>query len=124
MFENYYDMMSFLDKLPSPEDAEEQAICNYSDLIDDFSLLLAHYRMEHNMTQKDLASVLSVSQTMVSQYESGARNISLNTLCELASKLGKKVTLSYEDYKTTEQYSYPENDDMMSDDNNLNFTAA
>ena len=96
MFENYKDMLGFLANLAAPETPEDLAACAYSDIIDDVSMALVDYRRQHNLSQVDLAKQLSISQTMVSQYESGARNISLNTLCTLMAKLGKKVVLSLE----------------------------
>ncbi len=97
MFEKYKDLLNFLSNLPTPETPEDIAACTYSDIIDDISMALVDYRMQHNMSQIDLSKQLSISQTMVSQYESGARNISLNTLCSLMAKLGKKVILSFEE---------------------------
>lgn len=105
MFDNYKDLMSFLDTLPEAQDPEEQAICNYSDLIDEFSLMLVQYRMQYKLTQQELAEKLSISQTMVSQYERGARNISLSTLCDLVSKLGMKVSLTYKSLYSTQHIS-------------------
>ncbi len=97
MFEGYKDLLSFLDNLAAPETPEDIAACTYSDIIDDISMALVDYRIQHGLSQAQLAKQLSISQTMVSQYESGARNISLNTLCALMAKLGKKVMLSFED---------------------------
>ena len=97
MFEGYKDLLSFLESLSEPETPETIALCTYSDMIDDISMALVDYRIQHSISQVELAKRLDISQTMVSQYESGARNISLNTLCTLMAKLGKKVVLSFED---------------------------
>ena len=102
MFERYMDLLSFLDSIDIPDTPEVLAACAYSDIIDDISMALVDYRIQHNLSQVDLAKHLSISQTMISQYESGARNISLNTLCTLMAKLGKKVVLSLEDAANTE----------------------
>lgn len=125
MFEGYYDFSTFIDTLPSPETYEEHAICNYSELIDDFSLLLAKFRMENGMTQKELASRLTISQAMISQYESGSRNISLSTLCDIVSKLGKKVSLSYKDIDENKtHYDNDENQNMIAEETILDFSVA
>ncbi len=110
MFEGYKDLLSFLDNLAAPDTPEDIAACTYSDIIDDFSMALVDYRIHHNLSQVELAKRLSISQTMVSQYESGARNISLNTLCTLMAKLGKKVVLSFED--AIDSTSYAQGVDM------------
>ena len=96
MFEGYKDLFGFLGNLAEADTPEDIAACAYSDIIDDVSMTLVDYRMQYNMSQVDLAKKLSISQAMISQYESGSRNISLQTLCALMAKLGKKVVLSFE----------------------------
>lgn len=96
MFENYRDLLAFTDALPDAETIDDIVACSYSDIVDDISMVLVDYRMQHNLSQVELAKKLSISQTMVSQYESGARNISVHTLCSLMAKIGKKVTISFE----------------------------
>ena len=65
--------------------------------LDEFSLQLVNYRMEHQMNQSDLARELGISQPMISQYESGTNNITVKRLCEICEKIGVRVRLNYED---------------------------
>ena len=45
-------------------------------------------RHELKMSQKDFARLLGVNQSMVSKYESGEYNFSINLLNEICSKIG------------------------------------
>ncbi|MBQ9251611.1 MAG: helix-turn-helix transcriptional regulator [Clostridia bacterium] len=68
--------------------------------LDEFSLQLVNYRIEHQLNQTELAQELGITQPMVSQYEAGTNNISIKRLCELCEKIGVRVQLSYEDAHT------------------------
>ncbi len=93
----YLPLYEFLNTLPEPETPEEVAAVSYSNYLDDISMVLVGYRLEHHLNQTQLAEQLSCSQSLVSAYESGARNISAEKLCELMAKIGKRVTLNIED---------------------------
>lgn len=56
---------------------------------------LKKIRQENNLTQKELAKRLNVSQQLVSRIESGRENLSLLTLKEIAQKLGKKLAIEF-----------------------------
>ena len=45
---------------------------------------LRDLREDHDKTQKDIASMLNISQTTYSRYESGAINIPVDILIQLA----------------------------------------
>lgn len=45
------------------------------------------WRLNHNMTQKDFAKFMGVSQVMVSKWESGEYNFSIKTLANIAHRL-------------------------------------
>ena len=98
--ENYLELQPFLDSLPDPETPDEIAVCCYSDILDTISEALVDYRIQHHQTQKDLADLLGINQSMVSKYESGGCNPTIKTLCDVLSKIGKKALLSVEDYNT------------------------
>lgn len=57
-----------------------------------FNKNLKYYRLKNNMTKKDLASLCNVSAMMISYYESGERKPSMDTMKQLASSLGVKVS--------------------------------
>ena len=45
--------------------------------LDEFSIQLVKYRKEHHLNQSGLAKELGITQPMVSQYESGTNNITV-----------------------------------------------
>lgn len=59
----------------------------YYELLDRISVALVDFRVANNLSQKQLAERLEISQAMVSKYESGDYNISLKALVELFDKL-------------------------------------
>lgn len=125
MFEGYKDFMQFLDQLPAPDAPDVVAACAYSDIIDEISMALVDYRLNHDLSQMDLAEKLSISQSMVSQYESGARNISLNKLCSLMAILGKKVSILLEDISVDAELSEPSvPNSQMSDNDIIDFAIS
>lgn len=93
---NYHPLADWLDTLPEPETIEEIALCAYSDAIDEIAMALAEFRVKHNMTQTELAKHLGFSQSVLSEYESGSRNISLKNACELMAKIGKSISVTIE----------------------------
>ena len=48
-------------------------------------------RVEMDMTQKDFAQLLNVSQSTLSKWESGETNFTLSTLVTIASKLDLEI---------------------------------
>ena len=64
--------------------------------LDEFSLQLVNYRMNHKLNQTELAHELGITQPMVSQYESGTNNITVKRLCEICEKIGVRVRVDYE----------------------------
>ena len=92
----YLPLYDYLSTLPNPETPEEISAVSFSNILDDLSIAMIDYRLDHHMNQTQLAEFLSCSQSLVSAYESGARNISAEKLCELLARLGKKVSLSIE----------------------------
>ena len=78
-------------------EAEFSSAYNFAKMRDQFALSLAEYRLQHDLSQTDMAEMLQISQSMISQYESGSRNISLKTLCEYCEKLHLLPQLSFVD---------------------------
>lgn len=93
----YLPLYDYLNTISESTDPDVISAVSYSNLLDDVSMALIDYRLEHHLNQTQLAEFLSCSQSLVSAYESCARNISAEKLCDLMSKIGKKVRLSFED---------------------------
>jgi len=51
------------------------------------SSVLTDYRVRNGLDQKEFAEKLNVSQPMVSKYESGDYNFTINTLAKIAEQL-------------------------------------
>ena len=52
------------------------------------SAMIVKARIDRKMTQKEFASMLGVSQSMVSKWESEYYNFSIESLANICSKLG------------------------------------
>ena len=68
--------------------SEQNEVYNYVDILTNFSACLVEYRIRHELTQKQLAEQLEISQPMVSRYEQGTKNISVETLNHICYALG------------------------------------
>lgn len=66
------------------------------DILTDISFKLIDYRIGNNLTQKQLASKLSVSQAMVSKLESGEYNPTVELLFKISKKLEWKFEIILE----------------------------
>lgn len=53
-------------------------------------------RDEKKLTQKDLSDLTGITQSDISKIENGIGNPSIKTLDRLASAMGKKVVISFE----------------------------
>ena len=67
----------------------------YYETLDSISIAVVDYRVSHNLSQKQLADHLGISQAMVSKYESGDYNISLRALIDLFDKLSIPLNISF-----------------------------
>lgn len=52
---------------------------------------IKQYRIEHGMTQGELAEMLSIAQNTVSQYEKGKRAPTVKKLAHISKVLGSPV---------------------------------
>ena len=84
VFKNASAMIDALRDTLTPQEAVEY---RYYEILGNISRMLVEYRINNNLNQKQLSSLLDVSQSMVSKYESGDYNISIRALNELCGKL-------------------------------------
>lgn len=79
--------------LKDPEVKEE-----YEKLEPEFEIIkeIIKFRLENNITQKELAEMVGTKQSNISRFESGSYNPSLKFLKKLADGLGKKLVICLE----------------------------
>lgn len=81
-------------------DEETKQEFELSDILVDIACKIINYRLDNNITQKDLADKLNITQAMVSKLESGEYNPSIGFLFKIASKLDWKFQLIIEENYT------------------------
>ncbi len=87
-------------------DEETKQEFELSDILVDIACKIINYRLDNNITQKDLADKLNITQAMVSKLESGEYNPSIGFLFKIASKLDWKFQLIIEENYTDELLQY------------------
>lgn len=82
------------DKLFNPDNviitddmSEVDSILEFEDVLFAISEKIINYRKENNLTQKQLANILSVNQTMISKLESGKYNPTFKVIYNISRKL-------------------------------------
>ena len=98
MFEQAKFLHDYITSLPEPMTIEEQGLVSYSNMLDEISIALTEYRLKHDLSQSQLADQLKCNQSLISAYENGERNISIEKLCLLMAAIGKKSSLSFKDF--------------------------
>jgi DNA-binding XRE family transcriptional regulator len=83
-------------------DMETKQEFELSDILIGIACKIINYRLDNNLTQKDLADKLDITQAMVSKLESGEYNPSIGFLFKVASKLDWKFQLVIEENNTDE----------------------
>jgi len=76
------------------------------ELLVDIACEFINYRARHDMTQKDLAKKLEMTQAMVSKLESGEYNPTVKMLFEIAQKLSWNFNLQFESEMKSTEYKY------------------
>ena len=67
-------------------------------LLSKISGALVKYRLDHQMTQKEFAKKLGISQAMVSKIESEEYNFTIGKLVEICDKLGLSFNVEIEQF--------------------------
>ena len=85
--------IDFINEFASNEAKERFEL---DDILYDISMRIFDYRMKNNLSQKDLAKRLEVTQAMVSKLESGEYNPSVEQLWKISKKLNFKLSIILE----------------------------
>lgn len=76
--------------VPPPDDADESVDLFETDFWhENKHHVLAGYRLKHDMSQEELAKKSGISQSVISQYESGKRKITMRAAVKLGKALGE-----------------------------------
>lgn len=83
-----YDKLFNPDNIQTTEDMLEiDAILEFEEILYAISEKIINYRKENNLTQKELADILNVNQTMISKLESGRYNPTFKVIYNISKKL-------------------------------------
>ncbi|MBS3994474.1 MAG: helix-turn-helix transcriptional regulator [Alkaliphilus sp.] len=81
------------------DDIDEQTRQEFelSDILVNIACKIINYRLDNNMTQRDLANKLDITQAMVSKIESGEYNPSIEFLFKISKKLDWRFGITFEE---------------------------
>lgn len=83
-----YDKLFNPDNIQITEDMSEiDTILEFEEILFAISEKIINYRKENNLTQKELADILNVNQTMISKLESGRYNSTFKVIYNISRKL-------------------------------------
>lgn len=83
----YKDLRPTIDFINEFSSDEAKERFGFDDILYDISMKIFEYRMKNNLSQKDLASKLEVTQSIVSKLESGQHNFSIYELWMISKKI-------------------------------------
>ena len=89
------------------EDPEVRAEWDRTQLADDVSNWLLGYRIEHDLTQAELAKMLGWTQSVVARLESGEREPAIMTLQHLVRCLGTTATIAIRPERVEVRFGKP-----------------
>ena len=100
-------------------DEETKQEFELSNILVDIACKIINYRLDNDMTQKDLADKLDITQAMVSKLESGEYNPSIEFLFKISKKLGWKFELTFDENHTDGliQYNIENEQQIVSETN-------
>ncbi len=75
----------------------------------DISVAIFKERLKRDMTQKEFADLMGVSQGMVSKWESDNYNFTIETLASICDKLGFDLEIKMENLEDKYRYADIEN---------------
>ena len=106
-------------------DTELRRELKIADMLVDISCEFIKYRMNNNLTQKDLAEKLGITQAMVSKLESGDYNPTVKMLFEIAQKLDWKFNLTFTSQVKNNDCKYLETKEEQSNEyfENMGFAS-
>lgn len=83
-----HDKLFNPDNIQITEDMSEiDTILEFEEILFAISEKIINYRKENNLTQKELADILNVNQTMISKLESGRYNPTFKVIYNISRKL-------------------------------------
>lgn len=62
----------------------------------DIAWQIVKYRMEHNLTQQELAARVGTSHSQISRVESGRHQMNIDTLRRIGDALGLRLVITFE----------------------------
>ena len=68
---------------------------DFYNVLGEFSIALVTYRINHQMTQQQLAEKLEISRHMLSRYEEGSKAVPLRDMMKVCRKLGISMNVSF-----------------------------
>lgn len=94
-------------------DKSFSAKLNAARLLGTISAKIINKRVSMDLNQKEFAEFLNINQSMVSKYESGNYNFSIQSLCKLCAQLDLNVDINITDQNVTNQsladvYQFPQ----------------
>lgn len=106
-------------------DTELKRELEIADMLVEISCAFIKYRVNNNLTQKDLAEKLGITQAMVSKLESGDYNPTVKMLFEIAQKLDWKFNLTFTSQVKNNDYEYLETKEEQSNEyfENMGFAS-
>ena len=93
----------FINSIVDEYDLANDEDFKYYSIFGEISARIAGYRIDHGLSQDQLAEILQVSQVMVSKYESGEYNISIQKLNHICHVLGIQLDVTLQDKSQAEK---------------------
>jgi len=94
---------------------EDKKYFELDDILVGIAVKIIQYRIKNNLSQKELAAKLGISQAMVSKLESGDYNPTVKMLYEIAQNLGFELEIEFRE-KTECEENWLENSEELLDE--------